>query len=364
MQKKIIFFLPNFSQGGAAQSIVKILIYLSNKKNKCELICLKKCFYKKTLLENGIKVLEIKSSRALYSMYRIRNYLLETSNHYKIYFVSNINYANILSIVFLKILFSYKVVITERTPFQELDYYYGFFDSIKKIIMKFLIPFLYKKSDLIICNSKKNSNELSKFINKKCNYIYPILPYIISKKNEFKKNSKIFNILSVGRYSKEKNFFDIIKSLSLIENKDIRLFLIGSGPDKLQLQRNLSKFTIKAKLINFSKTAEIKYFKKSHLFISSSDFEGYPNTVVQAINNNLPVLSTQSHGAINEILLYGSGGTFYKKRNVNDLSKKIIFIINNYKIMFKKTLLAKSKLKKFLPNRGIKKFDYLIKKIK
>ena len=87
MQKKIIFFLPNFSQGGAAQSIVKILIYLSNKKNKCELICLKKCFYKKTLLRNGVKVLEIKSSRTLYSMYKIRNYLLKTSNHYKIYFI-------------------------------------------------------------------------------------------------------------------------------------------------------------------------------------------------------------------------------------------------------------------------------------
>ena len=363
MKKNLIFFLPNFSPGGAGKSITNLCKYLDKKKYNLYIISLKKNSYKKELNRYCKKIYEINSKKTLFSFIDILRILKEFNKKDTI-FISNINYANILSILFLKILFSYKVVITERTPFQELDYYYGFFDSIKKIIMKFLIPFLYKKSDLIICNSKKNSKELSKFINKKCNYIYPILPYIISKKNEFKKNSKIFNILSVGRYSKEKNFFDIIKSLSLIENKDIRLFLIGSGPDKLQLQRNLSKFTIKAKLINFSKTAEIKYFKKSHLFISSSDFEGYPNTVVQAINNNLPVLSTQSHGAINEILLYGNGGTFYKKRNVNDLSKKIIFIINNYKMTFKKTLLAKSKLKRFLPNRGIKKFDYLIKKIK
>ena len=47
-------------------------------------------------------------------------------------FISNINYANVLSIFYLKILNSYKVALVERTPLAELDIFYSFKDFLKK----------------------------------------------------------------------------------------------------------------------------------------------------------------------------------------------------------------------------------------
>ena len=84
---------------------------------------------------------------------------------------------------------------------------------------------------------------------------------------------------------------------------------------------------------------------------------------MQAINYSLPILSSESHGGISEILLNGKGGTFYNKKDIIDLSNKINHLIKNYKLSTKKTLRAKSQIKRFLPHVSTKKFEHLLKKL-
>ena len=55
-----------------------------------------------------------------------------------------------------------KLIAFERTPFQELEIYFGVIDFIKKFIIKFLIRFYYKRFDKIICNSIYIGNYLKK----------------------------------------------------------------------------------------------------------------------------------------------------------------------------------------------------------
>ena len=125
-KKTFIFFLPNFSQGGAAQSIMKLMIFLSKKNYKCILICLGKCFYQNELVKNKIKIIKINSNRTILSMYKIRknikNYLKKNK---QTILISNINYANVLSIIFFRTLNNLKIILYERTPIQELNYDYG-----------------------------------------------------------------------------------------------------------------------------------------------------------------------------------------------------------------------------------------------
>ena len=347
MQKKIIFFLPNFSQGGAAQSIVKILIYLSNKKNKCELICLKKCFYKKTLLENGIKVLEIKSSRALYSMYRIRNYLLETSNHYKIYFVSNINYANILSLIFLKKIPKIKIITVERTPLQELNYNYGsmilFF---KNFLLKSLIKLLYFKSDLRIGNSIRVSKDFALFSKTKFITIYPQSIKMISKKNISYIEKDLIRIIWVGRLDKEKSFKTLVDALNFNFNKKIEVSVLGPGNKHLHIKRNYVNKNVIFKFYGYQKNLE-KYFLKSDIYIHTALYEGFPNSVIQAMNYGIPVISSNSEGGIKEITNKGKYATLFKTENHNELRKILTNYLYSNKTFIKKALLAKKNLQTF-----------------
>ena len=104
-KKTLIFFLPNFSQGGAAETLSKLMMYLA-KKHDCLLICLNNCFYKKILIKNKVKIIEINSNKAFFSMFKIRNIVKKILNvKENAIFISNINYANVLSIIILRSLY-------------------------------------------------------------------------------------------------------------------------------------------------------------------------------------------------------------------------------------------------------------------
>ena len=63
--KNLIFFLPNFNQGGAANSIKNLCLNLNKKKYRIFIVSLGNCTHKREFLANNIKVLELKSHRTL-----------------------------------------------------------------------------------------------------------------------------------------------------------------------------------------------------------------------------------------------------------------------------------------------------------
>ena len=81
---------------------------------------------------------------------------------------------------------------------------------------------------------------------------------------------------------------------------------------------------------------------KADLYINSSYFEGFPNSVVEAAQVGLPIIASQSHGGINEILSNGKGGTIYK--NSQELKKLIEKFTNNQKSFVKKSIIAQKNL--------------------
>ena len=102
-KKNLVFFLPNFNKGGAANSISKLILNISKKKYFISLICLNKCDNKKLFLRKKIKVFEISKTKTIFALGEIKNILNQIMcNKKKTIFVSNINYANVLSIIFLK----------------------------------------------------------------------------------------------------------------------------------------------------------------------------------------------------------------------------------------------------------------------
>ena len=155
MKKNLIFFLPNFDPGGAGNSILNICKHLNQKKYKIYVISLKKNFYKKELMKYCCEVKEIDQLKTFFSLFELENYF-KNFDKSKTLIISNINYANALFVVFFKIIHKYKIAVIERTPYQELNIYYGIKDFFKKLIIKIIIKIFYKRVDALIANSKKN----------------------------------------------------------------------------------------------------------------------------------------------------------------------------------------------------------------
>ncbi len=363
MKINLIFFISEFNLGGAGNSIFKLCKNLPKDKYVISVICLNKCYYKKILNKHGVRVFEIKSYKTLLAMNKIKKLTKKIINSYdQNIFVSNIYYSNILSILFLRNL-KMKIVLIERTPHQELSIYYNFIDYLKKNLLKLLIRLTFFKADICVSNSKFISREYNRIYKLNFKTIFP--PSFSGK--VFKNTKKIKNKIYFGtvcRLGREKNLQNLIKLLSKFKNKFI-FEIIGDGPEKKNLF-NLTKQLGLNKEIKF--TGEIspsninRYFAKFDYYINSSDFEGFPNSVIEALTYNIPVIASQSHGGINEIIINKNFGFIYNNyRELEIIIKKIIFKKIKYKVNRKKLY---KHLIQFSEERNYQKYDTLFKSIK
>ena len=366
MKKNLIFFLARFGKGGAGNSVFKLCKSLNKRKYNIFVVCINNCAYKKELLKAGVKVKVISVSRALFAVFFLKKIISKIiQNSDQNYLISNINYTNLLCSIFIKKKKNLKLIAIERTPFKELEIYFGLIDSIKKKLMRLLISYYYKKFNLVICNSKYLGQYLKQKYNIQSKTLFP--PSITTPNKTNKKikkdNFKSFKvkIITVCRLSKEKNINEIIQAINQIE-KEISLYVIGDGPEKENISKLIRSLKLgkKVKLIGFKKNP-YDYLMKADLYINSSYFEGFPNSVVEAAHIGLPIIASQSHGGINEILSGGKGGTIYT--DIQNLKKLIEKFIDHPKIFFKKSRIAKKRSLQFTLKDHVSKFEKIIDNI-
>ena len=144
-------------------------------------------------------------------------------------------------------------------------------------------------------------------------------------------------ILTIGRFSKEKKIDFMIDVLKKNKKLNFKFIILGEGPLETTLKSEVGFKNSKIRIVRFSKKREKFFLKNSDLFINSSDFEGFPNSVVDAINYSMPVIASKSHGGIYEILNFGKNGFLYDLKNKSQL-EKLIFLFCKNKTIFQKKL--------------------------
>lgn len=195
----------------------------------------------------------------------------------------------------------------------------------------FFINTLFDKADLIISNSKGVDEDLKSLINISTNtkVIYnPVdVEYINSKKDicedlDFKFRADKKYIISVGRLIPLKRNIDLIKAFFELQKNDDRLELIflGNGVLKNNLINQCMEFNIKEKVYFLGNVKNpFYYLKRSDLFVLSSEIEGFPNVLVEAMACGLPVISSDCKSGPREILEDEKYGLLYPVGDVDML---------------------------------------------
>ena len=102
-------------------------------------------------------------------------------------------------------------------------------------------------------------------------------------------------IVCVGRLTKQKNQTLLIRAFSMIANEfaDYKLELYGDGEDKEMLSSLARELNLDGRVVFCGNRKDVlERIKSASLFAFSSDYEGLPNALAEALAIGLPCVST------------------------------------------------------------------------
>ncbi|MBN1186778.1 MAG: glycosyltransferase [Bacteroidales bacterium] len=177
------------------------------------------------------------------------------------------------------------------------------------------LRFTYKRANKLISISQKMKMDIDKLIlkDKKVEHIVIPNPHdiegIVAKSkegcNDFNFNPEKKYIVSAGRLVDRKKTDMLLRAFSIVKqrNQQMELIVLGDGENIVNL-KNLArelKISDAVHFLGFSSNP-FKYISRSDLFVLSSESEGLPNAVIEALICKVPILSTDCPTGPREIL--------------------------------------------------------------
>ncbi|OQY39501.1 MAG: hypothetical protein B6226_01720 [Candidatus Cloacimonetes bacterium 4572_65] len=153
----------------------------------------------------------------------------------------------------------------------------------------------------------------------------------INKPDNATFNEKDFIVLSTGYFIKRKGHIDIIKAIASLNNKNIKIVIIGGGPLRDFLLDNAKELNIADNilLINHIKQEElVNWYRAADLFIFPSIHEPFGLGLVEAMACGIPAIATKTFGPL-EIIEEGKNGYLVDKHSPKQIANKVDFLFNN-----------------------------------
>ncbi|MBE1299224.1 MAG: glycosyltransferase [Alteromonadaceae bacterium] len=132
-------------------------------------------------------------------------------------------------------------------------------------------------------------------------------------------------LVAVGRLSPQKNFSRLINAFAKVkEQLDCRLIIFGEGKQKQSLQQltETLRVTDAVDLAGFTDNPYAE-LKEADLFVLSSDWEGSPTVLSEALALGVNVVSTEC-GDVSITLQNGVIGSVVQPNNLDDFSQAIL----------------------------------------
>jgi glycosyltransferase involved in cell wall biosynthesis len=360
-KKKLAFVLPSLNAGGAERVGSTLANELCNKY-EVFIITLGNVepFY---YLQNNIKHIKC-ANRSLnsknifqairnnfYLLKKLKNILKENDIDLCIGFTTT---ANILAIIVSKNI-KIPCIISERS---NPNIY------VPNKLWKYFRKMTYRKADFIVVQTKSNLSYFRSFTTKEKAIVLPnpLSGEFINKKNRNTNRENV--ILSVGRLDKNKAQDLLISAFSNINTDGWHLIFVGEGVEK-QNYINLTKSLGLESKVSFvgNSTSIYNYYNTSKIFAFTSQSEGFPNVLIEAMYFELPCISTDCPSGPSEIISDGSNGFLIPVNDQIALENKLTLLMSSESLRKKIGEKAFLSVKEYQTKNVVKKWDKIIQKL-
>jgi glycosyltransferase involved in cell wall biosynthesis len=144
-------------------------------------------------------------------------------------------------------------------------------------------------------------------------------------------------LLAVGRLTREKRFDRFISLIHQLRQNcrlDVQGWIVGptrSDQDlRSELERQAATLGLRSDALRFlGRIPDMSStYQKARIFVLTSEHEGTPNVLLEAMATGLPVVATRV-GGVPEIVQHGRTGLLVSQHNLDDLTHAILELVRN-----------------------------------
>lgn len=323
---KITFLIGSIGGGGAERVVCNLANELNNRGHEVAILTMAEC-KKSFMLSDNIQnpVLlrdEERSNFILNTKKRLCNFLNYIKHNERDCYLAFLPTMIVMSLVFKKEIHCPVIAAERACP------------NSYSIIVRFLLKYTASKADAYVFQTKVARKCYGKSVKQKNAYIIPnSIPNEFLSTKDFSDTMQEKVIVSVGRLTKSKNFPLLIKAFYEVHKKysDYTLVIYGEGSERDDLQHLIDILSLNDSITLFGQIDNvIENIRNAKLFVLSSNSEGMPNALIEAMALGLPCIATDyDGGSARELIKDGKNGLLVPKGDEEALKKAIINIIDD-----------------------------------
>jgi glycosyltransferase involved in cell wall biosynthesis len=311
MLNKIMFFLPTLGGGGAERTVIQLANNLVQQGRKVDVVVCDISGVKAKLLpevDPQIQLIDLSCGRVANAIFPLKKFL-QTVDYDVL--VATQTHSNIIAALARRLAKSQvRLILREvSTPSKNLK-----LQGIAKWLLKTLVKMTYPSASQVVCVSQgvmEDFREYYAYSKDNLVTIYnPVIDDSYVEKLQVPVQHRFFQpenkvIMAVGRLTEAKNFGFLIRSFYALyqQHPETRLIILGEGELRAEFESLIQELGLSevVDLPGFDPNP-YAYFKYAELFVLSSNWEGLPGVLIQALASKIKVVSTNCPSGPKEIL--------------------------------------------------------------
>ncbi len=366
IKRKILFIIYSIYGGGSEKQMQNLLNNIDRNRFQPHLAVFKVTGKENEFVPKDIPIYDLSTKlrpASLFLIFKLMKLMKKIKPDKILSFLWSVNLITLISTYILKI--SDKVIISERT-YLELSILRYRFVSLRSFLIKIFYPMANK---IIAVSDSVSQNLIQKFKipSDKISVIYNGINIneIQSKKNEvLPAYCKKPYIIGIGGLRPEKNFSLLIKSFAIVSKKrtDLNLLILGEGYDRANLEKLVSQLNLKKQVFLPGIVSNpYPYLAQAEILILSSNYEGFPNVILESIACKVPVIATNCNSGISEILRDEKTGLLVDMFNEISMATAIEKLLENKHLKETLTINAYTEvLSNFNIEKTIKSYEEIL----
>lgn len=327
----LAFFVPSMRGGGAERVMLNLAVGLQQRGLNVDMVLAGARGPYLDKIPPEIRIIDLGVSRVLTSLPGLVRYLKKQR---PLGLISAMGHTNIVSIWARWLArTNTRIIVTVHNTMsvQQLNN-----PRLKRRLVLLLERLLYSCVDAVVAVSRGVADDMIKMGTVKSGAVEVIYNPIITPYLEDKSKSKVEHkwlvekdkpvLIAMGRLSLQKNFWNLLRAFKLVlEQRSARLIILGEGKEQKSLEDLVAELGIgdDVDMPGFVDNP-YSYLANADMFVLSSDWEGLPTVLVEALAVGTPVVSTDCPSGPREILQQGRYGRLVQVGNSEMLAEAIV----------------------------------------